>query len=281
MPKVLGAETTIPAASTNLQPQQFMLSTPLQTTEVNAGHFFVYDIKTGQILAEKESYTKVSIASLTKLMTALLTYEHFQVNDLITVTSKDILTTTPLLRLRVGDTLRVGDVVNAMLVGSANDAASFLGRALTEKTGVPIADLMNQRAGALGMQDSQFQNPMGFDSVKHFSTAYDVHILVDAILRHQTFADLGHRANYSFTSTLNIPYNIRATNKLVQKDETITAIKTGYTNGAQGAMVTKFRHYDHDIAIIVLGSSDRDGDTARLKHAIEQSYVLDSIEPLE
>lgn len=280
-PKVLGAETEaskeLPIFA-ELKPQQFIAQSPVDSTNVIARSFFVYDIETGQILAEKNADTEVSIASLTKLMTALLTYENFEPEDLITVTSKDLLNITPALHLRVGDTVKVDDVVKAMLIGSANDAASFLGRALTEKTGVPIADLMNQKAGALGMQNSQFQNPIGFDSIRQFSTAYDVHILANAVLRYQDFSDIGHAAQYTFSGDFGNTYRIRATNKLAQRDPSITAIKTGYTDGAQGAMVTKFEHQGHSVAVIVIGSGNREGDSLKLKNAIEQSYALTSTE---
>lgn len=283
-PKVLGAETEAPEASPNfieLKPQQFILQKAVDTSNITANSFFVFDIETGQILTEKEASTKASIASLAKLMTALLAYENFSLDEMITVTAKDSLNVTPALRLRVGDSVKVSDVINGMLVGSANDAAKFLGRVLSEKTNKPIADLMNQKAGSLGMQDTRFDNPIGFDSNKQFSTAYDVHVLVNAILRYQTFSELGRATQYSFAGKFEIPYRIRATNKLIQKDSSITAIKTGYTEGAQGAMVTKFNHQGHDIAIIVLGSDYRDSDTTRLKNAILENYSLETTEPLK
>ena len=283
-PKVLGAETSteIPLPNfTELKPQQFVLKKIVDTTSVSARSFFVFDLGTGQILVEKESDTKTSIASLTKLMTALLAYEYLALDEQIIVTPKDSLTITPSLRLRIGESVKVNDVINAMLVGSANDAAIFLGRVVADKTGIPIADLMNQKAGALGMQNTRFENPIGFDSSKQFSTAYDVHILVKAILRHQNFSELGRLSQYSFSGSFGNTYRVRATNKLIQKDSAITGIKTGYTEGAQGAMVTKFDHQGHEIAVIVLGSDYRDSDTTRLKTIVQESYSLETTEPLK
>jgi D-alanyl-D-alanine carboxypeptidase (penicillin-binding protein 5/6) len=277
-PQVLGLQTSelrgIPLQTSLQKPPEFVNTLELNTEKIFAKSFYVYDRTTGQVLVEKNSQLQTSIASLTKLLTIYLAYQYLPNNEPLIVNSDDQLTTTPLLHLQVGDQILPKQLIEAVLIGSANDAAMLLGHALEEKTGQSITQLMNDAAKKLGLSHSQFSNPLGFDSIANFSTASDVHLLIEAVRYYHNYYETGRLTNQTFESMGGITYRVRATNKLVAKYPDIVAIKTGYTEGAQGAMATQFKLEDRDIVIIVLGSDSRENDTLILKSEVSKKFRL-------
>jgi D-alanyl-D-alanine carboxypeptidase len=244
----------------------------LSLGNVSAKSFLVYDAATGSILAEEQPTLQLPIASITKLMTAYLTYRLVGLEKEITISSKDTNSTSPALGLIPGDTVQIEDVFSAMLIGSDNDAALTLSNAVEAITHQKFIDLMNNEAGRLGMTQTHFSNPLGFDSGYNFSSASDLKKLIDETQKLPSFTTLSRKTAYNFTSSSGKSYHTTATNKLLVKDPEIYAIKTGYTEAAGGAMAIKAIHEDRAIIIVVLGSSSRENDVLLLKKQIFENY---------
>jgi len=275
-PQILGQQAVIirqqPEAIPQVDPPQ--LVKPLQMSNVKAKSFLVYDVASGATLAQFNEAFPLPIASLTKLMTAYVVYQNSSLStDVVTISQKDKVEITPVLGLLENDHIKSIDLFNSMLIGSANDAAQTLANYVGQELNLPFVELMNQEAVRLGMKDSHFSNPIGFDSETNYSTAADLQKLVNVVERYRTFALVGRERSYDFISDDGNKYYIKATNKLLGGDPEISAIKTGYTDEAQGAMITQINHLGHKFIIIVLGSSDREGDTLHLKRAILESYA--------
>src|SRR4029077_21109724 len=98
---------------------------------------------------------------------------------------------SPALNFLVGDSVKADDVFNSMLIGSCNDAALALADDVTGQTQKNFVDLMNQEAKTLGMANSSFENPMGFDNFNNYSTAQDIKILITETQQLAVFKDLG------------------------------------------------------------------------------------------
>ena len=241
------------------------------TAGVKAKSFLVFDLKSGQQLLEKNSNQKFSIASLTKLLTGLVAYQNVDLSHEIILTSKDNLKVKPTLSFVSGDLVKASDVFNSMIIGSCNDAALTLANFVNETTGQNFVDLMNRQAQTLGMVDSHFANPMGFDSAGNFSTAQDMKKLITATQSLAVFKNLGRRTNYQFTSASGNYYSTAATNTLIKSHEDIQAIKTGYTGEAGGAMATKIKIGEREIVVLVLNSTNREEDTLRLREILLQN----------
>jgi serine-type D-Ala-D-Ala carboxypeptidase (penicillin-binding protein 5/6) len=274
-PQVLSENAVLirqdPAPAPVINPPE--LIKPLQTESVQAKSFLVYDMGSNATLANHNEAFPLPIASLTKLMTAYVVYQHLLLaTDVVTIGSSDVVDITPVLGVKVGDHLKAIDLFNAMLIGSANDAAQTLSNYVGLRLYRAFPELMNEEARRLGMEDSHFNNPVGFDSETNYATAKDLQLLVNAVQQYQAFALIARDLSYSFTSDDGNKYYVKATNKLVGTDPEISAIKTGYTDEAQGAMITQINHLGHKFIIIVLGSPDREGDTLKLKKAIINSY---------
>jgi D-alanyl-D-alanine carboxypeptidase (penicillin-binding protein 5/6) len=233
-----------------------------------ADSFLIYDENSKVDIASKNPDTAVAIASLTKLMTAYVTQKYGQLTDVWAINSAGLTDIRPVLNLVVGDKVLVSDLVDGMLIGSANDAAKTLGVYLTTKIGKPMVEIMNSEAKSLGMTSTHYENPIGFDSEQNYSTASDLKLLVEKVRALPLFSDLDRKQSYSFTSESGQTYSVKATNTLLAADPEIHAIKTGFTDEAKGAMITAVYHDNKKFVIIVLGSTKREEDTKLLKQQV-------------
>jgi D-alanyl-D-alanine carboxypeptidase len=272
VPMVLGSHITALRGINNDNVPEPALKFPIDTSDITARSFLVYNAQTGKTMLEKNSREQLSIASLTKLLTALVVYDSVGLTSTVTIRLEDTLNISPSLYLKPGDIVSVYDIFSSMLVGSANDAALALANFTSRQEGEPFAELMNSRAKDLGMEDSHFSNPYGFDSQYNYSTAEDLQKLAVATQKLSAFTNLGRIREYSFRSVLENSYKVTATNKLLAEDESIEAIKTGYTLGTQGAMIVKVNHNGYSFVIIVLGSKNRELDTLRIKEKVIEGY---------
>lgn len=273
-PKVLGAEA-VPIRLAEAKPTIKVpeAKTDLDLTGVKAKSFLVYDPKSNMILAERNADLALPVASLTKLMTGYVAYKQTNLaTEDVVVSGKNIIDISPVLGITAGEKVKALDLFNAMLVGSANDAAQILAGYVANKTGTPFTKLMNDAAKELGMNDTHFSNPLGFDSDTNYSTAADLRLLVDEIKKYQAFSLIGRETSYTVITQSGSKFSVRATNKLIKVDPEIIAIKTGYTNEAGGAMITEIDHDGNSFIIIVLDSSNRETDTLRLKRLVIDSY---------
>lgn len=235
---------------------------------VKAESYLIFSEDSGNIIASRKPDTPMAIASITKLMTALVTLKYGDLDRSWAINSASTSTVRPVLGLVLGDKVKVSDLVNAMLVGSANDAAAALGEHVSSATGKPMIELMNAEAKSIGMTSTHYENPIGWDSEQNYSTADDLKLLLDTIRPLTIFSDLDRKQSYSFTSELGKTYSVKATNTLLGTDPDIHAIKTGYTDEARGAMITAIRRGNANFVIIVLDSPDREADTLLLKSQV-------------
>ena len=275
-PEVLGAQTTrvsdIRGAvfDTVTHPK---IATSTDTSLIKARSFLVYDAATDDILLKKNPDTKLSIASLTKLLTALVVYRSVDLRSQLVITTEDQLTTSPSLKLMNGDRITVSDLFNAMLVGSANDAARTLANYVEGSAQKNFIELMNETAASLGMDSSHFSNPLGFDSDQNYSTATDLKKLVRETQNLAAFTQLGRMKGYHFVSAEGHDYSVTATNRLISEHPEISAIKTGYTPSALGSLITKASISGHAVIIIVLESAQRETDTLLLENLVKQNFI--------
>lgn len=275
VPQVLGASTQTPGLirgdAQNFAKTISQINNP-DLSSVTAQSYLVFDLNSGQELLHKNSTQKLAIASLTKLMTALAAYNNANLNGTVIISEKDTLNIKPDLGLVLGDEVKALDIFNSMLVGSCNDAALALADFTAQASDNNFIALMNRQAKELGMLNSNFSNPMGFDSRGNYSTAEDLKVLITATQRLSAFTDLGRRSIYKFSGTAGKTYSTLTTNTLIKRHPDIQAIKTGFTDEASGAMATKVSLAGHQIVILVLDSQNRESDTLKLKAAITSSF---------
>lgn len=275
--RVLGAKTGFVPRGSAFNPEHAiwrLKQGPPNTENVKAASFFAYDSVSGQVLAKKSEHARLPVASLTKLLTAYAAYENLDLNESLTVPNQPLIATGPALKLKAGDKILTLDIFNAMLVGSANDAAEILALNVEKRTKKSFPELMNETAQALGMTESHFDNPLGFDSPQNYSSAEDLGKLANAVIGLPAFKVLSRNTHYAFRSLLGNAYFINSTNKLISKDPQVYAVKTGFTETAQGSLITQDEIAGRLVVIIVIGSPEREADTLKLKSAVDSGFEI-------
>ena len=225
------------------------------TPVINSRFAIVIDRKTHSILYGKDEFNKVKMASTTKIMTATVVLEHCNLNETITVSKKASNTGGSRLGIKEGDKISVNDMLYGLMLCSGNDAAV----ALAEHVGGSIdgfANMMNQKAHELGLNNSHFVTPHGLDKDDHYTTAYELAILTDYALKNENFSKIVNTKS----TTINIngsPKNINNTNELLGNLDGVYGVKTGFTNGANRCLVAACKRGDLDVISVVLGADTK------------------------
>lgn len=215
------------------------------------------EMRSGRVLYEHESVKRLSPASLTKIMSALVILEKGKLDDQATISRNAARAPKTHLRLRPGEVFRLGDLLKAMLIVSANDACL----AAVEHVGGDedqFVMLMNAKAAALGLTDTHFSNGCGFDGPEHYSTAEDLAKLSEVALQNPVFRELvreereiitpisGHRA-----------YVLHNTNRLLGRIPGVEGVKTGFTSKAGRCLIAKVSQNGSDLLLVILNSNRR------------------------
>ncbi|MBA2506475.1 MAG: D-alanyl-D-alanine carboxypeptidase, partial [Thermoleophilaceae bacterium] len=160
---------------------------------VRAPSAIVVDAATGEVLYEKNTRDRRQIASTTKLMTALLTRERAKPADVFTAAPYSAGAAESKINLRRGERMKVGDLFTALMLESANDAAATLAEGIAGSRAAFVR-AMNERAEELGLEDTSYANPIGFDDPQNYSTAADLARLARKLMEDRGFARTVDRA---------------------------------------------------------------------------------------
>jgi D-alanyl-D-alanine carboxypeptidase (penicillin-binding protein 5/6) len=224
---------------------------------VPAHSILLKDLNSGRVLYEHESSKRLSPASLTKIMSALVILEQGHLDDLVTVSPKAARAHKTHLRLKPGQVFKLEDLLKGMLIVSANDACL----AAVEHVGgdeEQFVMLMNAKAAALGLTDTHFSNACGFDHPDHYSTAEELARLSVIALEQPTFRQLV-REERAVIMPLNgtHAYVFHNTNRLLGRIPGVEGIKTGFTSKAGRCLIAKVSQNGNDLLLVILNSNRR------------------------
>jgi D-alanyl-D-alanine carboxypeptidase (penicillin-binding protein 5/6) len=141
---------------------------------VDAEAYLVQNSGTGEVLASQNDREQVPMASITKLMTAVVALEHASLDDVATISSRTASVGESTINLRPGERVTLRELIQAALIQSANDAANAIAAFVGRGSVTRFVALMNARAQELGLSDTHFANPDGLDAPDHYSSARDV-----------------------------------------------------------------------------------------------------------
>jgi len=248
---------------------------------IEAKSALVLDIGTDAVLYSKNSDQKMPIASLTKIMTALVVVENIDLDDTVIISKNAFDTAGRKDSLAINEKIKAEDLLKIMLIRSNNTAAVSLAEHSSGSV-EEFVKLMNQKAKSLGLKNTNFSNPTGFDSDKNYSTAYDLaqlfdfasdELLIWEILRMQECRSGSRSAPASLDG--KIKHNLKNTNLLLGKLKNITGGKTGLTDEAGECLVLIVGDPidNHKIISVVLNAEDRFLETEKLVKWIFGSYV--------
>lgn len=242
--------------------------------KIYAKNYLIMDSDTGVVLAAKDSDAEVPIASTTKIMTAIIALENYDLDDVLTVPS-DVISlvysygATP--DFYTGETMTVRNLLHCLLLVSSNTAADTLANNMNKKSGFDMTNFiakMNEKAKLLGMNNTNYHDPAGLD-ITGYSTANDLTIITRYAMKNQIFADIvktSQETLYDTTGTLI--HILKNSNRLVGDWNYPGAIgvKTGYmpgedsaSSGAGHCLVAAVKRDGHTLISVVLNTT---ADTA-------------------
>ena len=250
---VLAAALCMPAFAEPLAAGRFALP----DFDVPCRAAVLIDLSSGTVLYEKEPDTPMPIASITKVMTLLLTFEAINagkvsLQDTVPVSDHAYNMGGSQIWLEPGETFTLDEMIKAICVSSANDAAVAVAEFIGGSEPA-FAELMNQKAAELGMVNTTFKNACGLDEAGHLSTARDVAIMSrEVLLNHPRITDYTtiwmDTLRGGQTQLLN-------TNKLLKRYQGITGLKTGTTSGAGVCISASASRDGLDLLAVVLGAA--------------------------
>ena len=226
---------------------------------VQAESALLYNKQTQEISYAKNVYKKQYIASLTKLMTAYIILNENQLNESVYITLKASNTEGSTMNLKNGDILNVHQLLEGLLINSGNDAAVAL--AIHNSGSVEkFVHKMNLYKNILGLYDTNFQNPMGFDHPKNFSTAKDLLTLSQKLLRFDIIQTITNTNEKTIYSKRGNKYFLKNTNQELHNFLDVNGLKTGKTPLAKECFIGN----NQNNISIVLNSNNRFLDTKNL-----------------
>jgi serine-type D-Ala-D-Ala carboxypeptidase (penicillin-binding protein 5/6) len=203
-------------------------------------------------------------ASLTKMMTALLALELGRLEKVVVISPEAAAETGSRIGLRAGDQLTLNDLLQAMLIKSANDAAHAVAEAIAGSTGNFIV-LMNSRAAALQMTDTHYADVSGHDFADHYTSARDLAILAETAMQDPRFRQIvATQALKIRTVDAKRTFRLHNSNRLIGILPEVTGIKTGYTRGAGRCLVSMAERDGSQVLVVLLNDTQRWSDAPRL-----------------
>lgn len=230
---------------------------------VQARAFVVEDGETGEILAQHNARERLPIASITKLMTVLLTLEHVRPTEIATVPPQVTTVGESTIFLRAGERISVLDLIEGALIPSANDAADTLAYHVGKGNEGRFVAMMNSRARRLGLRDTRYVRPDGLDAPGEFSSARDVTKLARVLMRRPLVRRIVRRTG----ATIAGGRKVVTRNQLLYTYPGLIGVKTGHTSLAGWSEVAAARRNAATIYATILGApseSQRDADLAAL-----------------
>ncbi len=238
--------------------------------DVTAESAIAFDPDSGEVFFEKDISTRRQIASLTKIISSIIVVENFNLVDTITVGEIPKYGEEEIwgMELESGDVMTVENLLKMMLVSSYNDGAIILAESIGSEK---FISLMNEKVSTLGLSNTHFANPCGFDNTENYSTADDLRKIVSVFLEYPSLTEIVDNLSVDveyIRSGEAVKKTIYTTNSMLEK-EYVKGIKTGYTEDAGRCLVTLFEYEDKSrLVVILLNSEDREKDTEQIEKII-------------
>ncbi len=235
----------------------------LEPPIISARAVLIKDLITDTILYQKNANTSLPIASTTKIMTALIGVSYFKPNSVLSVNQGASISGSR-VGLLSGEDLNFRSLLYGMLLSSGNDAAFTI--AENYPGGVlGFVSAMNKKVSDLNLKNTHFDNPAGFDSVSHYSSAFDLAIITHEALKDSQLARIFATKDTDITSLdKKNTYQLHNLNKLLSDVSGVLGVKTGTTEAAKENLITLIDRGGHRVLIVLLGSNNRFGETKQL-----------------
>ncbi len=271
------ATVSLPKKAQTFSPEQLLSveAVPLKKPSavkpiIEASAALLMDVDSGIVLYKKNPHLRLPMASLTKIMTAIIILENHNLNEVVTIEDNfDNFVEDEIgvrLWLKQYEKMTVENLLIGLMVPSAGDAALALAKyhsGSVEK----FVEEMNERAKSLNLKNTKFTNPIGLDNIEnHYSSAFDLAILTKYALKNRTFSRIVQIPRATITSTDGeIKHQFEGTNYLLESYLDIRGVKTGTTDAAGQSLINLAHHWNGKRVIaVLLNSPERFQENKRL-----------------
>lgn len=251
----------------------FILVSPVgvQAGQLNQGApsthaqaFALIDVTSGRILYSSHGDQELPIASLTKIMTAIVAIEHGKLDEMVTVGRNAFAKEGSSLYLQLGEEMSLRNMLYGLMLRSGNDAAT----AIAEHIGGSeegFAHLMNEKARLIGLEHTHFQNPHGLDAKDHYSSANDLAKLTAYALHNPDFKEIVSTRSKKAPNP-NDPWDYKwdNKNKMLRLYEGADGVKTGYTKIARRCLVSSATRGGQQLVVVTINDGDDWNDHQKL-----------------
>lgn len=271
----LNVNENSPEANLHFEALLRPLSFPIQKTDValpqlSAKSAILEDFSSGRILFEKNINQKLQIGSLTKLISAIVALENFDINKTVKLTASDVAFKGSVLRFFAGEQYSVESLLKFALIESNNNAIY----AIANLMGIDeFVEKMNSVARRIGLKNTNFQNPIGLDNENNYSTASDMAILLNHLNQFPLIKTILAQKSVDIYSLEKRKVIVRNSNRLVDETDIIAA-KTGTTEKAGQNYAAFVRAPDNrELILIILNSQDRYQDAKNLLNWLKNGFL--------
>lgn len=266
----------------------FVLSFPIcanaaENKKSNVKSSILMSLDTGDVIKQNNAYEHLSPASVTKLMSILLILEaidsgKIKLTDEVAATENAVSKGGSQIWLEVGEKMSVNDLFKAVVIASANDACTLLGEYVAGSDSA-FVDMMNKRVETLGLKNSHFENCTGLDDevTNHYSCAYDLAVIAKEVMKHKLILKY---STVWLDSLRNGKTELNNTNKMINKYNGMTGLKTGTTSNAGFCLCATATRDGISFVSVVLGAQTSDERFALTQELLDYgfaNYKLDNI----
>lgn len=233
--------------------------------------YMAIDQASGVELAARNADVQLFPASTTKMMTALIALDHYDLDTVLTV-PENLPSEGSVMHLVAGEQIKVKDVLAGLLIHSSNDAANLLADQYPGGMSAFVAK-MNEKAAAFHMAKTHYENPSGLYSSAHVTSVRDLLILAREAMQQPTFRSFVKEQHVVVKSVDGaIVHDLVTTNQLLGTVQGVEGIKTGWTEEAGECLVTQVTRDGHTVLIALLKSPDRFAETKKLLEWVYGNY---------
>ena len=266
----------------------FVLSFPIcvnaaENKKLNVKSSILMCLDTGDVIKQNNAFEHLSPASVTKLMSILLILEaidsgKIKLTDEVAATENAVSKGGSQIWLEVGEKMSVNDLFKAVVIASANDACTLLGEYVAGSDSA-FVDMMNKRVETLGLKNSHFENCTGLDDeiTNHYSCAYDLAVIAKEVMKHKLILKY---STVWLDSLRNGKTELNNTNKMINKYNGMTGLKTGTTSNAGFCLCATATRDGISFVSVVLGAQTSDDRFALTEELLDYgfaNYKLDNI----
>lgn len=242
--------------------------------------YIVKEVGSSEILMSKNKDKRIEPASLTKILTSIIAIESNRLGEDVIIPKEATLVEPSKAGFRPGDKVKLIDLVKAAMVNSSNDAAFAIGIHLSGSV-EEFARVMNYKARLIGLRNSNFTNPAGFDRgiyANHYSTAGDLLKLTEYAIKNNLFNEIAKLEKVTIVEqNTGRKFFLKTHNKLLDKYKYAVGIKTGYTSRAGRCLIARAQKDNKDVVLVMLKARTDRWNTA--EDMFEKAFGMEKPEP--